>query len=150
MWLLLAFVLACSPGPSDKVVGVEADDELMTKAIAEARATVDEFIGALEGQDPGDESFTVKVPVRDGDEVEHFWLSNVSYADGEFTGAIDNDPQFVSNVRVGQQYSVAKEGISDWMYFHDGVAIGNRTLRAMFPRMPEEEVAALEEMLGWD
>jgi len=150
MFLLLATV-ACSPSvPQDEVVPVEATDASMNDAIAEAKATVGEFIEALEGGAPGDDGFSVKVEVDDGESIEFFWLSDVTYADGVFSGKIDNDPQFVSNIEKGQDYSVPQGEIADWMFFRDGVAVGNRTVRALFPHMPEEEVAALRELFGWD
>jgi uncharacterized protein YegJ (DUF2314 family) len=149
--LLVCLCVACSPGgETDEVIAVHAKDAAMNSAIDEARATVGEFIEALEGQAPEDDFFAVKAPIEDGDQVEHFWLTDVSYADGMFTGRIDNTPQWVSNVAEGDMYDIAQTEISDWMYFHDGVAIGNRTLVVLFPQMPEEEVAAVKQMLGWE
>ena len=150
--LLVCLFVACSPGEiaEDEVIAVEAEDAAMNAAIDEARATVGEFIAALEAQAPEDMHCAVKAPIEDGEHVEHFWLTGVSYADGVFTGRIDNTPRWVSNVAEGDLYIIAQTDISDWMYFHDGVAIGNRTLVVLFPPMPDEEVAAVPEMLGWE
>ena len=46
-------------------------------------------------------------------------------------------------------HAIAETEISDWMFFRDGVAIGNRTLVVLFDQMPEEEVASVKQMLGW-
>ena len=149
--LVLAALMACSPSATnDSVVHVDTDDEAMNAAIAEARATVQEFVQALTEQAPGDTYFAIKVPIHDGVETEHFWLTEVAYSDGTFTGIIDNTPELVSNVKEGQPYEIAETEISDWVFFRDGVAIGNRTVRVLFLQMPDEDVAALKEMFGWN
>lgn len=152
---LCAGILLCACGgngpPSrDPVTSVPADDELMDRAIAEARQTVDEFVRALQNPGDGEWGFAVKVPIEDRGQVEHFWLNDVSYAQGLFTGTINNDPQTVQNVRLGQRYSVKKTEISDWMYMKGKKMIGNRTLQALFPHMPPEEVKQLKRQFEWE
>jgi uncharacterized protein YegJ (DUF2314 family) len=150
--LAVCLFVACSPGDlsEDEVIAVGAEDAAMNAAIEEARATVGEFIEALQAQSPEDMHFAVKAPIEDGDQVEHFWLTDVTYLDGVFTGRIDNTPQWVTNVAEGDLHEIRETDISDWMYFHDGVAVGNRTLVVLFDQMPEEEVARVKQMLGWE
>lgn len=148
-FLIVLVLCGCSRAETDPVVRVEADDPLMVQAISEARDTVDEFVEALQTRAPTDSDFSVKAPVRDGSEVEHFWLVEVSYQAGNFAGLIGNTPQAVTTVQEGQPYSISAADISDWMFFRNGKAVGARTLRAMFPRLPAEEVAALKQQLGW-
>jgi len=136
--------------PSPSVVTETAkSDTAMEVATTEARATVDDFIKALRGELPGTSGHTVKAAVKDGENVEQFWLADVKYDGKLFTGKIDNSPQLIKNVKEGQAYDVAKGEITDWMYVKDGVAVGNRTLKAMFPRMKPEEVVEVKKSLGW-
>ena len=135
----------CSDRAEDPVIEVEADDIEMNAAIAQARSTVDEFVERLENPKPTDEGFSVKKKIEDGDNVEHFWLSDVSYADGIFTGAIGNDPQSVRNVEFGQEVSVALSEITDWMYLDDGKMVCNFTLQVLLKRIPKEQAEAIRE-----
>lgn len=117
----------------DPVVMVQNEDPLMVAAIEEARKTADDFIKELEkpsaGTDP--DSFAIKVPVKDGERVEHMWLVAVEFQDGKFVGSINNEPRIVKNVKFGQGYTIAKNEISDWMYFKKGELQGAFTLRAI-------------------
>ncbi len=103
----------------DPVVIVDGEDPAMAAAVAEARKTVGEFIAALQNPPDGASSFAVKKKFVDGDEVEFMWLIEPTYANGEFTGTLDNDPQLVSNATIGTQYSVKETEIEDWLYFRD-------------------------------
>lgn len=146
---------ANQPGPppqspsSGIVKEVPKSDTEMEDAIKEARSTVDDFLKALRGEIPGTSGHSVKAAVKDGEKVEHLWLVDVKFDGQKFTGKIDNAPQTVKNVTEGQAYNVAKGDISDWMYVKDDVAVGNRTLKAMFPKMKPEEVAEVKKTLGW-
>lgn len=124
--------------------GTEMDD-----AIKEARSTVGDFLKALRGEIPGTSGHSVKAAVKDGEKVEHLWLVDVKCDGQKFTGKIDNAPQTVKNVTEGQSYDVSKGEISDWMYVKDGVAVGNRTLKATFSKMKPEEVMEVKKSLGW-
>jgi len=46
----------------------------------------------------------------------NFWIVDVYYSDDKFTGTIGNEPGLVSSVSYGDEISVAKNEISDWMY----------------------------------
>jgi uncharacterized protein YegJ (DUF2314 family) len=130
----------------DPVISVSGEDKEMNAAIARARSEVDAFITILNAH--GADSFSVKMPVHDGKQVEHFWLTNVTYADGVFTGEIDNDPEFVHTVKLGQTVSVKKEEISDWLYMKDGKMYGNYTVRVLLPKMDPDEAAKIKAMLA--
>ena len=101
----------------DPIVLVDGDDPAMAAAVAEARQTVGEFVKALHNPPPGSSDFAVKKKFVDGDQVEFMWLTSPTYANGEFTGTLDNDPQLVSNATSGTQYSVKETEIEDWLYF---------------------------------
>lgn len=142
---LMLVATACQQKP-DTLIDSGYDQAEMDAAIAKARGSVDTFIAEL--QSPSGESHAVKAPITDGDQTEHFWLSDVSYQNGEFQGTIDNDPGTVTNVKVGQSWTIKKGEISDWMYMRDGKMYGNYTMRPLLKTMPPEEAQMWESLLA--
>ena len=141
-----ALFLGCSSSTPDTLVTSGYDEEEMAKAIERAISEVDTFIADLKtGQSM---SYGVKVPIEDDGAVEHFWLTGVTYDNNKFTGTIDNEPGIVSNVTIGQQYSVAKDEISDWMFLRDGKMYGNYTMRPLLATLPEEEANRYRAMFA--
>ena len=139
---LLALTLAllsCNDRSEDPVIRVKADDQEMNAAIAQARSTIAEFVSRLQNPQPKDDGFGVKKMITEGNDVEHFWLTDISYSNGIFSGAIGNDPQLVRNVTLGQKVSVSETKISDWMYLANGKMVGNFTLPVLLKRMPKEQ-----------
>lgn len=134
---------------NDPVTMVEADDAEMNAAIDQARGTVSEFIAALAAPKAGQSEFTVKVGVVDGAEVEHMWLANPTYVNGQFSGAISNDPEMVSNVKYGDLYTVAEQEISDWMFVENGVLKGGYTLRVLRNQLSPTERAQFDKSVGF-
>lgn len=143
--LLTVFLWGCSSKP-DTLIENGYDEQEMEAAIAEAQSTVDRFIEALESGEG--ESFAVKAPIEDKGQVEHFWVTGVKFDSGQFTGTIDNDPGLVTNVQAGQEWTIAKDDISDWMYMRDGKIYGNYTMRPLLKTLPEEEAAEFRAMLA--
>lgn len=113
------------------LVQISDDDLEMGGAIAEARRTVDRFIAALKNPRPNQKAFSVKVAVQDREETEHLWLVPVRYENGSFVGRVDNEPQYVKTVRFGDEITVAKDQISDWIYAEDGKMMGGYTARVL-------------------
>lgn len=118
----------------------------MDAAIARARREVDSFIEEL--NNPTGYDHAVKAPIEDNGEVEHFWLSDVVYKDGVFTGTINNDPGIVTNVTFGQSWSVKRDEISDWMFTRDEKIHGNYTMIPLLKTLPPDEAAMYRSMLA--
>jgi uncharacterized protein YegJ (DUF2314 family) len=138
-------VAGCDSKPETLVKG-GYDETEMSAATERAISEVDTFIAELKsGQS---ESYAVKAPIEDAGEVEHFWLIGVTYADGRFSGTINNEPGMVSNVKMGQQYSLSKTEISDWMFMRDGKMHGNYTLRPLLVTMPESQAEMYRQMFA--
>ncbi|GIW96211.1 MAG: hypothetical protein KatS3mg110_4252 [Pirellulaceae bacterium] len=145
--LALAIALfACRTRSMPDTLFTEFNEQEMEAAIARAKAEVDEFI--VELSNPTGTHHSVKVPIRDGETVEHFWMVDVVYRDGYFEGTIDNDPGLVRNVTRGQRWRARKEEISDWMYLKDGKMYGNYTVRPLLGNLPPEEAKKLQEMFA--
>jgi uncharacterized protein YegJ (DUF2314 family) len=145
--LLVAVVLfaGCSKPKMPETLVSEFDEAAMDAAIATAQRRVDEFLSVL--QAGGADSYSVKAPVKDGENTEHFWVVNVTYRDGVFSGEIGNEPGIVKNVTLGQTWEIKKEDISDWMYVKAGRIHGGFTIDPLLPTFPKEEAEALREKL---
>jgi len=117
----------------------------MDAAIARARAEVDQFLVVLEKGDA--DSFSVKAPIKDENGTEHFWLTDVTFADGQFTGSVGNDPGIVQNVQYGQSWTIEKGEISDWMFTRGEKIHGGYTIDPLLDSYPEEEAEVLRAKL---
>jgi uncharacterized protein YegJ (DUF2314 family) len=135
-------------GQPDYIRVLDQDPE-MNKAIQTARDSVDTFIAALKAPAPGRGNFTVKKPFKDGEMVEHIWLSNASFDGTQFSGQVDNEPVDVKNVKLGQTATAAKKEISDWFYVENGKLVGGYTIRVLYSRMPPAEKKAFDANVGF-
>jgi uncharacterized protein YegJ (DUF2314 family) len=131
--------------PTDGVIHVADDDPGMNAAIAKARATVDAFITALQSPRPNQTEFSVKMAFTDRGKTEHMWLSPVTYDGTKFQGIVNNDPEMVKNVKIGQEVTVAPGEISDWMYVENEKLVGGETLRVLRNALSPAERAAFDE-----
>jgi uncharacterized protein YegJ (DUF2314 family) len=133
-WFLSLVLIICScRRDPETLVRSGYDEQEMEKAIARARAEIDLFIAALEKKHGSD--FAVKAPIKDRGETEHFWLTDVTYRDGSFEGVIGNEPGVVTNVKMGQKWTIKKSDVSDWMFMRDEKMHGNYTMRSLLKTM---------------
>ena len=72
----------------------------------------------------------------------------MTFKDGKFDGTINNEPGLVNNVTLGQQWTIGKTEISDWMFMRDGKMHGNYTMRPLLKTMPEAEAEMLRSMFA--
>ena len=143
--IVAASLCSCSNKP-DTLVDGGYDEQEMAAAIVRARSEVDAFIAEL--ANPSGTNHAVKVPIEDDGETEHFWVTDVSYANGEFEGIIGNDPGIVENVESGQKWTAPKAEISDWLFMREGKMYGNYTMRPLLKAMPKDQAEAFREMLA--
>jgi uncharacterized protein YegJ (DUF2314 family) len=147
---LFAFLMAvlllagCSKKP-DTLVSEGYDEKEMDAAIARARRETDDFLKVLEAGTA--DSFSVKVPITDDHGTEHFWITDITYKDGQFHGKIGNDPGIVKNVKLGQDWSVKREDISDWMYVRGERIHGGYTIDPLLSEVEKTEAEALRKKL---
>lgn len=147
--LSLAFLatLCCSCSPRDKtLVKGGYDQQEMDAAIARARRESDAFLVELSKGNGTD--FSVKAPIEDKGQTEHFWLTDITFANGEFSGLIGNDPGIVKNVKLGQKWTIKKADISDWMFMRDGKMHGNYTMRPLLKTMSKAEADQMRSLLA--
>ena len=147
---VLGLCLVVSPGcdasKPETLIESGYDEQEMEAAIARAQAEVESFIEEL--ANPTGEDHAVKAPVKDGEIVEHFWLTNLTHRDGKFSGRIGNEPGSVKNVTFGQPWTIAKEDITDWMFMRDDKLHGNYTMRPLLTVMPPAEAAKFRQIFA--
>ena len=136
-----------SSSGKDETIPVEASDAEMNAAIETARKSIGDFWRQFEDPDLGVDGFALKVRILDGETVEHFWLIEIERSAFEFSGIINNEPNSVMTVKLGQRYVFKEADISDWLFRRNGKIVGNETLRVLFKSMPPEEAAEYRAML---
>jgi uncharacterized protein YegJ (DUF2314 family) len=141
----LVLLSHCGRGaPADRqhdITYVPADDSAMQGAIERARATVPDLLRRLRNPSATQTYASVKLPLWEGETVEHVWLSDVRYDGGRFHGRIDNDVELLRGWRLGDTVSVLPDSISDWLVIDDSVAAGGFSIRVIRDRLSDRERA---------
>ncbi|MGL4233567.1 MAG: YegJ family protein [Casimicrobium sp.] len=119
----------------------------MDAGIARARKEVNAFLDVLAKDDA--DSFSVKAPITDKNGTEHFWLVDITYdkAKATFIGSIGNRPGIVRNVKAGQEWTIKRDEISDWMYTRGEKIHGGYTIDPLLATMPKDQAAAMKAKL---
>ena len=158
--LIFAFlVLACACAGAQSVVERAQSDELvfmgdeepaMRKAFQTARASLDEFLSKAKSPAAGTSSHALKVGVREGKNVEYFWVGDFSHTDSGFVGIINNQPRMVKSVAFGQRYTFTRGQIVDWTYIdrNERRMVGNFTLCALLSKESAQEAEATKKRYG--
>jgi uncharacterized protein YegJ (DUF2314 family) len=128
-----------------QVFNVAQHNHAMRRAVHQARRTVGVFILALNHPKAGEYDFQVKKPFRQGDVVEHIWLSKVTFSGNRFHGYVDNHPHQIKGLKMGDRVSVNPNEISDWAYIDHGRLIGGYTIRVLYSELNAQGKAALEK-----
>ena len=118
---------------------VPGEHRKMHSAVVKARRTVGSFIAALKNPQPGQRDFEVKKPFIQGNVVEHIWLSDVRFVGNRFQGRVDDQPERIQGLKIGQLVSVNPNEISDWVYIDNGTLIGGYTIRAHYDELAPEQ-----------
>jgi uncharacterized protein YegJ (DUF2314 family) len=63
-------------------------------------------------------------------------------------GTINNDPNIVASVKLGDRIEIPEGDISDWLYLRDGKMAGNEKLRPLLKKMPAAEAEKLKKMMA--
>lgn len=151
---LAACVLAISSALAqertpDQVVRVPNSDRDMIEAIANAQATLDEFLVTWKASPTGTSGFKLKVRIQDEGKSEHFWVAPFREDGERFVGILANSPKVVKNVKEGQAIRFSRVDISDWGYVKDGKQVGSFTVCALFKIMPKAQADAYRRDYGF-
>ncbi len=126
-------------------VRIEERDKAMDRAVQKARKSIGSFIEALRSPGAAQRHFAVKKPFVQGDKIEHIWLDQVTYDGSVFHGTVNNEPEDIKGVRLGQKVTVKPEDISDWMYVEKGRLVGGYTIRALCRDLSASEKRQFEK-----
>lgn len=134
----------------DKVTLVKSNDPAMNRAVEKARATLDEFLLKEKSHSSDEMSFALKVGIKQGKQVEYFWITPFAAEGDHFIGTINNEPELISNVRFGQRYKFSRSDIFDWTYADrkSRKTKGNFTACALLTHEPPEQAAEFRRKYG--
>jgi uncharacterized protein YegJ (DUF2314 family) len=134
----------------DQTVSVPDSDPLMARAMSKARETLPGFLNIASHPTPGSEGFSVKIAVHEGDAVEYFWITPFARSGERFSGRLNNQPETVRSVALGQMITFSQNEIVDWMYMDGKRMMGNYTARAMLQNASPAERAEFKKRFGLD
>jgi uncharacterized protein YegJ (DUF2314 family) len=132
-------------GRNPEYFRIQNQDAAMRKAVLAARSSVGTFIAALRHPSPGQGDFEVKKPFVKGTELEHIWLSGVTFSGNRFHGRVDNNPVKIKGLGMGKLVSVNPNEISDWAYVDHGNLVGGYTIRVLYNELSPERKKELED-----
>jgi len=130
------------------IYSVGDDDLEMNKAIERSRETFNDFLSAVSSKKETQSAYSVKMPFPTESGAEHIWLVDIELSDGKMFGYIDNLPNKVSSVKLGDKIEIDRNKISDWFYIENNRLIGGFTIRVLRDRMPPDEKEQFEEAFG--
>jgi len=130
------------------IYNVDDGDKEMNDAIKKSRQTFDNFLTAFKKQKSNQTGFSVKMPFSTKDGAEHIWLVNIESTNGQLFGQVDNVPENVSSIKLGDKIEIEKDKISDWFYIENNVLIGGLTIRVLRDRMSPEEKKQFDQEFG--
>jgi uncharacterized protein YegJ (DUF2314 family) len=157
--LLVIFTLLCSQAVLSQtekiertaeptIYDVDSGDEEMNEAIRKSRLTFDDFLAAFKSKNASQRNFSVKMPFATEYGAEHIWLTNMEIKDDKLLGTVDNLPQSVNTVRLGDVVEIERDKISDWFYIDDEKLVGGLTIRVLRDRMKSAERKRFDRTLG--
>jgi uncharacterized protein YegJ (DUF2314 family) len=147
--LLLPLLLAAAPcaaqeRPSqlrDDVYAVQ-NDAVMDAAVERARETLAVFRRWLPRAADGEVVAQLKARFELGDEIEHMWITDVSFKGGAYHGRLASTPMADTDLAPGDAVTIRPDEVTDWMVVVDDVVLGAFTVieirRRMDPRQRSE------------
>lgn len=115
---------------SDLTMDVRSEDSEMNGAIAQARATLNQFLDAFESPQPNQQHFLVKARFQEGASAEHIWLADLDFSTYPATGTVANEPD-LTWLKYLERASFTPDQVTDWMYEEDGRLVGGFTTRLL-------------------
>jgi uncharacterized protein YegJ (DUF2314 family) len=135
---------------ADELVFMRDEEPAMQRAFEKARATLEDFLQKAKSPPAGTTSYSLKVGIRQGEDVEYFWVGNFTQTESGFSGTINNEPRMVKSVKFGQQYAFPREHIVDWTYIDrtERRMVGNFTVCALLTKESAAEAEATKKRFG--
>ncbi|WP_193702258.1 YegJ family protein [Flavobacterium haoranii] len=138
--------LSCNPNKKidrenePTIYNIQSDDSEMNQAIENAKQTLDSFDFALNNNTRIFTFFGLKKRVIENGFVEHIWIGNIKKLDNEnYIGIVDNLPEKIENIKLGDTVQINRKEISDWMYIKNSKLHGGFSIKLLRDRMTKEE-----------
>lgn len=133
----------------DLITYVEQDDATMVEAYEKAQSTFPYFWRELSWEyrrivpalsiASVKASFSEDVEGEDDPIVEHMWINDI-YFDGEMIyGTLINEPNDVTNVKVGDQVMIKVSDVDDWLLSDGEKVCGGFSVQAIRKLMNDQE-----------
>ncbi|MEO5693001.1 MAG: DUF2314 domain-containing protein [Usitatibacter sp.] len=139
-------------GVLEKPRRVQRNDPAMEAAYARAKESLDGFFELVASKPPHIKTPSVKVRVREGQNVEDFWVTPFSAEAGGFGGFLQNEPATIKKHKLGDPIRFTKADVVDWMYVDQTrkKIVGNYTGCALLARGPASEREKARLQYGLD
>ena len=121
------------PGQPD-IHYTPTNNQEMLRAIHLARASVSEFIRAIQHPATSARLHAFKMKFTDGGRTEHIWVNHPRFENGRLLGVVANLPEKLRNVSEGNVASTLPDEISDWMYVENDILVGGYSIRLLRSR----------------
>jgi uncharacterized protein YegJ (DUF2314 family) len=122
------------------------DDPDIRAAMEKARATVGEFLAALQKPAANQRQFMVRkaFPAREAGRQQILWINQVTFDGTLLHGVADDKTAAVgAGIPLDGKVAFPPAEICDWMFNEDGKAVGGFMLRALKNKMTEDEWAKI-------
>jgi uncharacterized protein YegJ (DUF2314 family) len=131
------------------IIDVNATDPEMLAAMRQARATLPQFLEAVQHHDTASYNFAVKLPFADGAQKEYIWLGEPTFENGKWYGTVDNTPEYTHEIKEGERVAFDTANVADWNYTKNGELMGGYSVRLLRNRMSPGERAEFDKYTGW-
>jgi uncharacterized protein YegJ (DUF2314 family) len=125
---------------SDVILNVK-NDEKMNEAQLRARKTFKYFWREMSwearriipglGMSAVKMAFKTNVPGDNVPQYEHMWIGEIEFDGNEISGALLNNPSWISDVVSGDRVRFTVNELTDWLYAINGRAFGGFTVNAI-------------------
>ena len=152
--IILSSIISCNESKKVErtneptIYGVESVDVEMNNAIQKAKQTLPEFYKALETKNSNYEGLGIKMIFKTEDRNEHIWINGLFKKDNQYFGIVDNQPEYSSEIHLGDTVKIDNDRISDWMYLENSELKGGYTIRLLRQRMSEIEREDFDKTTG--
>ena len=126
------------------------DDPDIRAAMEKARATVGEFLSAVQKPAASQRQFMVRkaYPTLDAGRQQILWINSVTFDGTLLHGVADDKTASVgAGIPLDGKVAFPPNEIADWMFNEDGKAVGGFMLRALKKKMTEDEWAKIAEQI---
>jgi len=86
--------------------------------------------------------------ITDNKRIEHFWVTDIERQDGKVMGTINNAPNIVASVKLGDRIEIPEAEIQDWYYMRGGKMVGNETIKPLFKLMRAGDTQQLKSFMA--